>query len=105
MQPIKISQKGSLRLSFIKDFTFVSELSGNFFFYKYAFNSQIVCLRVCADEDLGPFWAESLTSNCAALQQTNKKNRTKFDFEKKLSENVFIFRNLEVFHILRESST
>ena len=78
-----MSQEGRFWLFFIKYFNFASELSGTDFFYKYAFNSQILCLPVSAGENLGTFCAENLTSKSAAIQQTNKQNRTKFEFENK----------------------
>ena len=64
-----MSQEGRFWLLFIEYFNFASELSGTDFFYKYAFNSQILCLPVSAGENLGTFWAENLTSKSAAIQQ------------------------------------
>ena len=117
LQPIKMSQ-GSL--IFIKYFSFVSEFSGTDFFYKYNLNSQILCLPVCAGEDLGLylshtlfeiFCAENLTSKKFQLcrpsnKQTNRivqtSNLRKINNSLKKAS---IFRNLEVFQILREIST
>ena len=57
---VKLSQEDRYRHIFIKDFTFVSELSGTNFSCKYAADSQIWCLDVCAGEDWGPSCAETL---------------------------------------------
>ena len=78
-----MSLEGRFRLIFIKYFSFVSELSGTDFFYKYNLNSQMWCLPVCACEDWGrwkPDFQEVPT--VPPFKQTNKQNRTKFEFEK-----------------------
>ena len=108
LQPIKMSQ-GSL--IFHQIFFFCFWTLWHRFFYKYNLNSQIWCLPVCAGEDWGLFCAENLTSKKFQLCRPSNKQTNRIVQTSNLrkinnsSKNGSIFRNLEVFQILREIST
>ena len=96
-------------LIFIKNFSFVSELYGTDFFYKYNLNSQIWCLPVCAGEDSGLFCAGNLTSKKFRLCRPSNKQTNRIVQSSNLrkinnsSKNVSIFRNLDVFLNLKRN--